>query len=1192
MGRKKRYVKPVRLNWNAEYISDLMSGDGFPITEPSGVSIDGVSKKSLFGASSPLYGTTYEDENAFIERYRCDCGEFKGRQYEGEECPICHTKIRERENNINVTGWIGLDREQIINPYYFNILMSAIGKNTFLEIIIERSRVTTDGQSSSLNNAEGEDITPLSPYSFIGIRGFYEKYEEIMHYFMNKKKNKEHTFYVLLHEKYKVFTHHIPIYSTMLRPQSVTSDTFYFESVDKLINTTFSLSDLLKKSEPFQKENILYRIQSKVNKMWDIALDMINGKEGWIRDQVLGGSLNYTSRCVIRPEPMLHDNEVDLSYKACLELFKYKIIYYLMKLNNTTLSKAYAQWNNAVIFDKSVYEIMNFILREEDPKLLINRNPTLNYYSMLLMRIRRIESDDSLYTMSVPLSILSGLNADFDGDILNIIGLMDPGIIMLFRKFDPVMRMIISRDSGKLNEYFSITKGQLIDLYAFATYEGEEDCNTKELPYKKGKEQKDGFDSIKDVPVIESAAELKDWLKPVYIIEDYMRDHDTYTDFRIRNYNILMGCFTIPACRNYPITFKFRKSDRKTYQLPYRMFIINVILWYPFIELDDPNVLNSQFIFTDPEALPNIEEYINEQIIRTMKHYQVSNERTNYAISEVLYNLRDISRDYSIIMGIDFSIPMFQDMYNNYPDIKDIMEYEFDSGVQPHDAEMKLSELQDKFIAKVKSIPNNHLGLVLRAGTGVKAKQLAEFAIAQGLKPDLSGKTVPKVNSNSTLIKGADKPSALYIEALGARKSLILNKKTMGSAGYFGKTVLMSTRSLVMSKDIVDCGSKHLVEYDVLNKKVLKKLSGKYYKMKNDPEEELKIVNGAKDTKLIGKKIYVRSAVTCALSGNCVCSRCIGETAMSNIDISDGISAFESEEVTKVVNQNILSAKHLLQTISEEIKFNPDFYKFFTIMGGEINPIVDDNKDIPNIEDYAIFIDANDIQKVDEYDEDSLYNTMISNGRFYIRNITDPNTEEIVMKLDDEKEIYISEDASGLLKKYGYIPFVELSDEVKLFEVSVSNNELTKPLHDLMHVLNRQTKDGSNQTIDSISNTLLNLIIEAKIDASVVAIELIVNQLVRSVADPYRRPDFSKDVLEPYVIYTVTKSLERNKSPLIGLAYQNIKRQILSNDFFEVRNEPSYIDPFFDPVVSMKNIIRYHNAANKAGKKKKKLVEK
>jgi len=55
------------------------------------------------------------------------------------------------------------------------------------------------------------------------------------------------------------------------------------------------------------------------------------------------------------------------------------------------------------------------------------------------------------------------------GDILNILALMTPEIIYSFRKFDPITRMIISRDSGLLNDYFSIIKGQLIDLYYFST---------------------------------------------------------------------------------------------------------------------------------------------------------------------------------------------------------------------------------------------------------------------------------------------------------------------------------------------------------------------------------------------------------------------------------------------------------------------------------------------------------------------------------------------------------------------------------------------------------------------------------------------------------------------------------------------------------------------------------------------------
>mgnify|MGYP007011211924 FL=1 len=39
----------------------------------------------------------------------------------------------------------------------------------------------------------------------------------------------------------------------------------------------------------------------------------------------------------------------------------------------------------------------------------------------------------------------------------------------MFRKFNPTERMLIDRATGLLNNYFALTKGQLIDLYHFAT---------------------------------------------------------------------------------------------------------------------------------------------------------------------------------------------------------------------------------------------------------------------------------------------------------------------------------------------------------------------------------------------------------------------------------------------------------------------------------------------------------------------------------------------------------------------------------------------------------------------------------------------------------------------------------------------------------------------------------------------------
>lgn len=397
---KKRKVRIRRLNWDALFYSTLLDGTGFIITEPAEINLDGTKKKAMYGAQSPLYGTTYEDEQSFVERYRCQCGAFKSRQFEGEICPICGTPVEFRDSNINTVGWISLGDYKIINPYYFNLLSQTIGKKVFPDIIYAKYKITTDGKrvKPTEDDFEGE---PSSPYAGIGVARFFENYDTILDYFASIKKNKKHTIETLKKEKCKVFTSHIPIISTLLRPQSVTSDTFYFNSVDKLINTSFSLSVNLKNSIDVESDYILQRLQTKVNGMWDIYFSELNGKEGLIRGDMLGGSLNYTSRNVICPDPTLHDNEIDLSYHTFLEVFKYKIIYYIMKIEDITLSKAYNIWKEASTFNKKVHEVMEYIIEKEEVRVLINRNPTLNFYSMLLMKVRQIKPDGEDYSLSV-----------------------------------------------------------------------------------------------------------------------------------------------------------------------------------------------------------------------------------------------------------------------------------------------------------------------------------------------------------------------------------------------------------------------------------------------------------------------------------------------------------------------------------------------------------------------------------------------------------------------------------------------------------------------------------------------------------------------------------------------------------------------------------------------------------------------
>lgn len=686
------------------------------------------------------------------------------------------------------------------------------------------------------------------------------------------------------------------------------------------------------------------------------------------------------------------------------------------------------------------------------------------------------------------------------------------------------------------------------------------------------------FDLVTDVPVIHNREELAQWLRPLYIIDDILVDDDIYNNMRSCILNLVRGSFTIRACREYPIKFKFNKKDKEEYQLELRDFLINLILFEPFIELYGLNVLDKSYIFDCKTGIPNIENYINNKIILTLKDYQVKNTYLNIRISNVIYNLRMISVDFSQILGLNFNIFTFADMYSSNTEIRDIMETKFDESLQPYEIEAQLKELQNREMQIYKDLPDNELGAILRSATGVKPKQFTEFTIAGGLKPTIDGYTIPEVIQNSILIGGLDRPSYFYIDAGGANKSLIMNKRVMGSAGYFGKLVSLLTRTLSMDTEISDCGNPHLIEIELKTNTHLKRCDGKYFKVNKD-DIDYSVLNYEKHKHLVGKKIYIRSAITCGL-GNHVCAKCIGIQALTNADIANGVSTFYSEEVTKVVEQNILSTKHLLETFSEIIKFNDNFYKFFTLIGGEIMPVLQVEDEDKDIDDYAIYINPDDINKVDEYEDDSLFNNFLPDAKFVIRNINNPKEEDIPIELED-KELFISKDVmKDIYKNNGYIYFSELNEDMKLFEINIQNKELTKPLYNLMDLINKK-KDNDNETIDSMLQQFLDLMVTAKISASIVAGEVIINRLIKDVNDPYVRPDFSQEIMPKYQIKTVKNALTKNKSPLIGLSSENLKKQLLDDELYTTRYEESYVDPLFKETISMKRLKGYSKLVRK-----------
>lgn len=686
-------------------------------------------------------------------------------------------------------------------------------------------------------------------------------------------------------------------------------------------------------------------------------------------------------------------------------------------------------------------------------------------------------------------------------------------------------------------------------------------------------ERNDTMNLLLEVPKLNTVKDLKNLLRPIYIIEDYMDDYDTYEEFQIKLMNIICGCFASDekirrTCIEYPIQFKFYREDNKSYKIQLRHFLYNVYLWYSFVEVSDIHILDDSFIL-EAEEIPHINDFINEKVIKVMRELNVKETTIGFNVSKTNYKLRGISLELSQIMGFHFDEKTFIEMYKD-PVIRELMTIKLPQDAQPVEIEKIIDDAEKKLVNHLKSIPDNPISIILRVGSGIKIKQLVEYLIMMGMKPSLEGEVMPIPIETSSLVGGLNRPSYQYIDASGARKPLIMNYKEMGNAGYFSKKMLELARTLELSREISDCDTKHLVTYEVKTKKHLKKLVGKYYKL--DGDDDFRLLKPT-DEKLIGKKIHVRSAVTCSCGQNHVCARCVGEVANLNWDIAEGIAGFESEENTKEVEQNILSSKHLLTTKSEKIEFSDTFHKYFVLSSGEISTVLDG---LENADDLAILINPDEVERKEEFDSDSTYNTFISSGRFFIVNLVTGEQEEVRIKND--KEIYITGYATEVMKssKDGLIRFKDLDESTPILEVTIMNNELTKPLYDLMKLLDKQDRSAllDELTIDAFSQKYLDTIIEANMSASMAAGELVINRIVREKDNIRRRPDFSSIWMPEYDIYTISSALENNASITVGLSFEQLQRQLLNANLDE-RTGTSYMDVFFQETLSTKEFKKY-----------------
>ena len=286
-------IKFELLNWESECYNDIINDRGFLIADQPFSDVD-KSIKNVDGPRSPRYGSAPEDTSEFNNRYRCNCGKYIGAIFEGEVCPECNTKIEYRDIDLLYTGWLNFSPYKVINPIFYKKLESALSKDNLKNIISNENIITSTGIIRK-HNDDIEVKKSMLKYHNIGMYEFYLNYEEIMLYFKQKRKTKADLIQQLIDMKNQVWTSKVPVYSTVLRPLSISTESLYFSPLDRNVFPLTSISINLKRASPIEVPLYLFQAQSKINELWDINFSLLDGKHGVIRSQVLGGEFNFTS---------------------------------------------------------------------------------------------------------------------------------------------------------------------------------------------------------------------------------------------------------------------------------------------------------------------------------------------------------------------------------------------------------------------------------------------------------------------------------------------------------------------------------------------------------------------------------------------------------------------------------------------------------------------------------------------------------------------------------------------------------------------------------------------------------------------------------------------------------------------------------------------------------------------------------
>ena len=185
-----------------------------------------------------------------------------------------------------------------------------------------------------------------------------------------------------------------------------------------------------------QKSRGRSRTQGVASKIQKSLSDILRGKQGRFRQNLLGKRVDYSGRSTIIVGPELKLDQVGLPKEMALELFKPFLLHEIIIRGlapNIKSAKNFLEKKESIVYD---------ILEEitKDHPVLLNRAPTLHKLSIL--GFYPVLTDG--YAIKLHPTVCAGYNADFDGDAMGV--------------FLPLSKLAINEVKERMLPYYNLLK--------------------------------------------------------------------------------------------------------------------------------------------------------------------------------------------------------------------------------------------------------------------------------------------------------------------------------------------------------------------------------------------------------------------------------------------------------------------------------------------------------------------------------------------------------------------------------------------------------------------------------------------------------------------------------------------------------------------------------------------------------------